>query len=173
MLIHFFLVLMFVPQALDVVPVVGKPEVSATRQDGIGEQARFGQISAMWNVGPNLYIADGPTVRRLNLQTLEVSTLSMRAGSGRRLSAHARNSYGGLADLWSDGIAVYATDIGSGTIRRILISTGEVDNFSPGGSVSWGLTGNSDSLLVANANTREILRLSSTKAAFMLQCPVQ
>ena len=173
---HFLFALLLLSQAYDLVPIVGKLDVPATRRDGVGGEARFGQISAMWNVGPNLYIADGPTIRKLNLQTREVSTVTLRAGTGRRLSTHPLNSYGGLADLWSDGTFLYATDIGSGTIRRILLSTGEVENFSPGGSVSWGLTGTPDSLFVANANTREVLRIdraTRTSQRFMqLSLPI-
>src|SRR5262245_9578492 len=125
----FLFAFLFLSQAFELVPVAGKIDVPATRRDGIGEEARFAGIGAMWNVGPDLYIADGPTIRKLNLQTREVSTLTLRAGTGRRLSAHALNSYGGLADLWSDGTYLYGTDIGSGTVRRILLSTGEVETF--------------------------------------------
>jgi hypothetical protein len=176
----FLFAFLFLSQAVDVVPIIGKPDLPATRRDGIGEEARFGGISAIWNVGPNLYIADGPTIRILNLQTREVSTLTLRAGTGRRLSAatsgQGLNAYTGLADLWSDGAYLYATDIGSGTIRRILLSTGEVERFSSAGPVSWGLTGTTDTLFVANANTREILRVdrpTRTSQRFMqLSLPI-
>ena len=86
----FLFAFLFLSQAFDVVPIVGKPDVPVTRRDGIGEEARFGGIGAMWNVGPDLYIADGPTIRRLNLQTREVSTLTLRAGTGRRPAARLR-----------------------------------------------------------------------------------
>src|SRR5262245_29413596 len=135
----FLFAFLFLSQAFDVVPIIGRLDTLATR-DGVGDDARFGAIAAMWNVGPDLYIADGPAIRKLNLQTREVSTLTLRAGTGLHFfgSTPAQPSYMDLADLWSDGVYLYATDIGAGRIRRILISSGEVEDFSSAGFVSWG-----------------------------------
>jgi streptogramin lyase len=141
-------------------PIVGKLDTRSP-VDGVGDQVRFGTISTMWNVGSDLYIADGSAIRKLDLQTREVSTLTLRAGTGRQRFGvtPAEPTFIGLADLWSDGTYLYATDIGAGRIRRIRISSGEVEDFSSPGSVSWGLTATPDSFFVANARTREILRV--------------
>src|SRR5262245_3728251 len=142
----FLFAFLFLSQTFDVVPIIGKLSAPGTRRDGVGEDARFRGISAMWNVGPDLYIFDFGAIRKLNLQTREVSTVTLRAGTD-------------LRDLWSDGTYLYGTDVGAERIRRILLRTGEVEDFVSGGSVPWGLTVEGNNLFVANARTQEILRI--------------
>ena len=101
----FLFAFLFLSQAFDVVPIIGKLSAPDTRRDGVGEDARFRAIGAMWNVGPDLYIFDVGAIRKLNLQTREVSTVTLRAGTGLRAVGHPSNSYSGLADLWSDGVS--------------------------------------------------------------------
>jgi hypothetical protein len=105
----FLFAFLFLSQAFDVVPIIGKLSAPDTRRDGVCEDARFRAISAMWNVGPDLYIFDDGAIRKLNLQTREVSTVTLRAGTGLRAVGHVSNSYRGLADLWSDGTYLYGT----------------------------------------------------------------
>src|SRR2546422_8074256 len=60
--------------------------------DGVGEDARFEAITAMWGDGANLYVADSNTIRRVSLSTAQVRTLSRTASTG---VAHAGGSSGG------------------------------------------------------------------------------
>jgi len=41
--------------------------------DGIGENARFESITALWGDGGNLYVADSNTIRRIDLNTARAS----------------------------------------------------------------------------------------------------
>src|SRR5437870_6556697 len=94
--------------------------------DGVGEDARFQAITAMWGDGANLYVADWTTIRRIALSTALVTTLSRTASTG---AAHqASNSgfsyrYQGLYGLWGDGTFLYATDIGADAVRKINLTT--------------------------------------------------
>src|SRR5262245_43483787 len=154
--------LLFLSQSFEVVPIAGKLNAPALRRDGIGNEARFDQIGAMSNIGPDLYVADGPTIRKLNLQTGEVSTVTLRAGTGLRTGIHPLNTYRDLADLWNDGTYLYVTDIGAATIRRILPNTGDVSDFASAGSVLWGLTGEGYNFFVVIAGTRENIRFGGS-----------
>jgi len=159
----FLFAFIFLFQAFDVVPILGTLNVPPSTRDGVGADARFSGIGAMWNVGPDLYIAEGPTIRKLNLQTREVSTVTLRAGTGLiQPSNNTSTRFRHLADLWSDGTFLYATDIGASRLRRILLSTGEVSDLGPASSVPWGLTGEGNNFFVGNANTREIFRIDGS-----------
>ncbi|HYR42812.1 MAG TPA: hypothetical protein VER98_07315, partial [Terriglobia bacterium] len=94
--------------------------------DGTGQDARFLSITSMWGDGVNLYVADAATIRRVELATARVTTLSRTAGTGihRSSSIGFAYNYAGLYGLWSDGSSVYGTDIGAGTIRKIDLTTG-------------------------------------------------
>jgi hypothetical protein len=61
--------------------------------DGIGEEARFQSITAMWGDSAYLYVADGMTVRRIELATARVTTLSQTAATG----IHRQNSNSGFS----------------------------------------------------------------------------
>src|SRR5262245_56545026 len=96
----FLFAFLFLSQAFDVVPLIGKLSDPGLRRDGVGDEARFSGIGPMWNVGPDLYIVDGPTIRKLNLQTQEVSTVTLRAGTGLiQPSNNTLTRFRGLADL--------------------------------------------------------------------------
>src|SRR6267142_5530757 len=49
--------------------------------DGVGEDSRFEAITAMWGDSANLYVADSNTVRRIELSTARVTTLSRTAST--------------------------------------------------------------------------------------------
>jgi hypothetical protein len=113
----------------------------------------------MWGLNDDLYIGDGPTIRRLNLVTHEVSTVSLRAGSGQTIAFNTLNQASGLAGLWGDGSSLYVTDIGVGRVRRIALSTGLSEDFAGSIPFARGLTGTGDSLFVGASQRREIYRV--------------
>ena len=109
--------------------------------DGVGEAARFEAIQGMWGDATNLYVADSMAIRRVELATGRVTTLSRTAGSGIHLRAAASGfqyDYSGLNRLWSDGSTLYANDIGEGSVRRIDLQTGGVQTIANGVNVAWG-----------------------------------
>src|SRR5207244_4349196 len=44
--------------------------------DGVGTDAEFANLQAMWGDGSNLYVGDAHGIRRINLATAEVKTLT-------------------------------------------------------------------------------------------------
>ncbi len=101
--------------------------------DGTGGTARFSDPSGLATDGINLYVADkmNHTVRQISRAAGTVTTLAGLAGepgSADGIGAGARfNQPTGLA---TDGIYVYVTDLGNSTIRRVVISTGEVQTLA-------------------------------------------
>ncbi len=97
--------------------------------DGTGSDARF-----MWPTGitadnANLYVADSGnrTIRKIVISTGEVTTLAGTVGTigsldGIGTQAQFANPFG----MYSDGTNLYVSDKGNCTIRKIVISTGEV-----------------------------------------------
>jgi len=76
-------------EAYKVSVLAGRSSLPVSR-DGIGEQASFESITAMWGDGANLYVADGIAIRRIELNTSRVTTLSRTAATG--LHRSGRNS---------------------------------------------------------------------------------
>lgn len=106
--------------------------------DGVGRAARFDAPSSLVHDRGVLYVAEseGLTIRRVDLATKRVTTLAgayKRAGAADGVGAQARfDHYAdrgvgevpfGLALV--DG-ALYLTDTGNHTVRRIAIDSGEV-----------------------------------------------
>src|SRR6267143_3728525 len=52
-------------------------------KDGIGEDAGFIHATAIWGYGTNLYIGDGPALRRIEIASRNVTTVTRLAASGR------------------------------------------------------------------------------------------
>jgi len=131
--------------------------------DGVGEDARFEAITAMWGDGANLYVADSNTIRRIALSTAQVTTLSRTVSTGvahQAFNALFSYRYQGLYGLWGDGAFLYATDIGSDTVRRINLTTGGVQTVAGSLSYPWGLSGKGSNLYVA-ASTGSVVQVDS------------
>jgi len=97
--------------------------------DGIGQAARFRNPTGLTSDGKNLYIteAGNNTIRKVELATGKVTTLAGSAGmrgSKDGLGSDARfNSPHGITN---DGKNLYVADHVNHSIRKIVISTGEV-----------------------------------------------
>jgi sugar lactone lactonase YvrE len=97
--------------------------------NGVGATARFtgpGQIA--WDGAGNLYVGDNDVIRKVVVATGAVSTV---AGSPGQFMVV--DGVGAQARFWyPEGIAVdgagnlYVSDAGGGTIRRLVLATGEV-----------------------------------------------
>ena len=96
--------------------------------DGTGTGALFHAPCGITTDGTNLYVADtgNSTIRKVVISTGVVTTL---AGSGATGSA---DGIGTLASfnlpfgITTDGTNLYVADTGNSTIRKVVISTGEV-----------------------------------------------
>jgi sugar lactone lactonase YvrE len=132
--------------------------------DGAGGDARFQSITSMWGDGVNLYVANAATIRRVELATAQVSTLSRTASTGiHRFGSNSGfgYNYGGLYGLWSDGASLYGTDIGAGTIRKIDLTTGGVQTVASGLGFAWGLWGSGTKLYAASAASGTVIQVDA------------
>jgi len=113
----------------DVTTLAGTASVSGDA-DGIGAAALFFEPKGITTDGTSLFIADYRNflVRRIDIASANVTTLAGGAGMPGEIDAvgtSARFNY--PADITSDGTNLYVVDDYSGyTVRRIVISTGEV-----------------------------------------------
>jgi DNA-binding beta-propeller fold protein YncE len=123
----------------------------AGNADGTGGAARFfsPQGVARDNAG-YLYVADtnNNTIRKVEISTGKVSTLAGKAGvldsiDGTGADARFNSPQGLISD--SDGANLYVADSGNNTIRKVVLSTGEVitvaGKLDPGSSTSVDGTG--------------------------------
>lgn len=97
--------------------------------DGIGSAARFNWPNGVTTDGTNIYVADSGnnTIRKIVIATGEVTTLAGTAGlSGSADGIGAVARFNGPPDLTTDGTNIYVAEWSSNTIRKIVISTGEV-----------------------------------------------
>ncbi len=101
--------------------------------NGTGANARFNNPAGITTDGINLYVTDNAnhTIRKIVISTGVVSTLAGTAGqpgsaNGTGSDARFFNPVG----ITTDGINLYVADTANHTIRKIVISTGEVSTLA-------------------------------------------
>jgi sugar lactone lactonase YvrE/chitodextrinase len=101
--------------------------------DGIGPDARFSSTINLATDGSYLYVSEWAdnVIRKMNLSTLEVTTFAGSAGvsgsaDGTGLDARFNRIYG----LAVAGDSLYVCDDNNSTIRKIVLTTGEVSTFA-------------------------------------------
>jgi sugar lactone lactonase YvrE len=104
--------------------------------------ARFNNPAGIATDGTHLYVADtyNCTIRKVAIATGEVSTLAGTAGfsgSADGMGATARFSYPN--GITTDGTSLYVADSGNSTIRKVVITTGEVSTLA-GVPTNWAQT---------------------------------
>jgi len=115
--------------------------------DGIGEDARFESITAIWGDGSNLYVADSIAVRQLNIASQEVTTLAGAFGAFGTIDGPLESArFRFPTALWGDGATLYVGDLN--LIRAISLDTGMVRTVAAAPAVGtvYGLWGNGNSL---------------------------
>lgn len=128
---------------LNVTTVAGRVGTPGST-DGIGTSALFNNPTGLACDGTNLYIADtnNHTIRKMNLSTLEVTTLAGSAGiyggnEGVGTAAKFNTPYGLLLDQ-ADPNILYVADSVNGVIRTIVISTQTVSKFASNYQATYG-----------------------------------
>ena len=102
---------------------------SAGSTDGTGTAARFNYSNGHTTDGTNLYVADtgNHTIRKIVISTREVTTFAGSAGQpGSSDGAGSAARFNNPQDITMDGMNLYVTDYSNHTIRKVVISTGEV-----------------------------------------------
>jgi sugar lactone lactonase YvrE len=118
--------------------------------NGVGALASFNFPYGVAQSGGKLYVTDSynHTIRAIDIATATVSTfagLAGTSGSADGVGAAARFSF--PCGITTDGTNLYVTDVGSSTVRQVVIATATVS--TPAGQV--GVTGSTDG--VGNAAT--------------------
>lgn len=148
--------------ALDWVGLWGAPGF----EEGVGDSARFSELSGVASAGEVLYISHGHGISAVDSQSRTVSLLAGAEESGDvdALGADARfkNPTGLLAH---EGY-LYVSDTGNRKLKRVSLSTGQVSTYSqslissPAGLELLPADGNAPAyLLIADEALHIILRL--------------
>jgi hypothetical protein len=110
----------------EVTTIAGTPGISGF-VDGPREQARFEFPGALWGDGTFLYVTDGSTIRKLNLESGEVTTIAGARGTVAEIDGIGLSAeFSGPSGIWGDGTNLYVTDSQGGTVRKIALATGLV-----------------------------------------------
>jgi len=121
--------------------------------DGTGTTALFNRPSGITTDGTNLYVADSGnnTIRKIVIATGEVTTLAGTAGSsGSADGTGTAALFNNPADIASDGTNLYIADSGNNTIRKIVITTGEVTTLAGTAGSSGSANGTGTAALFNN-----------------------
>ena len=127
--------------------LAGKTGTSG-HDNGTGSNARFTYPEGTWSNGTYLYVADtgAHTIRRVTIATGAVTTLAGEAGEPGYEDLNGTSAeFEDPHDVWGDQFYIYVADKSNHVIRRIEISTGDVDTFA--GSGTAGFTNNADPTL--------------------------
>lgn len=104
--------------------------ISVVNMDGFGTAASFDGPQGITTDGLNLYVADTASnrIRKIVLSTGEVTTLagSLTGKTGKNDGVGTQATLWGPTEITSDGSNLYVSDHGNNTVRKIVISTGEV-----------------------------------------------
>src|SRR5262249_18517150 len=96
--------------------------------DGTGSAARFYAPMDIWGDGTDLYIADGNAIRKVNIATAKVQTISGSATDASFVDSSsgldARFSF--ITGLWGFGEILFVADSGNNVLRKVTLETGAV-----------------------------------------------
>jgi hypothetical protein len=113
--------------------------------DGTGAAATFSAPRAITSDGANLYVIDTNMIRKIVISTGAVTTIAGSAASGYADGTGTAARFDTLLGITTDGANLYVTDDLNRTIRKIVISTGQVTTMA--GTV--GVKGLADGIGVA------------------------
>ena len=109
----------------------GKAEESGS-VDGVGHEARFNRPNGITSDGRHLYVADtdNHTIRKVSISSGAVTTIAGKAGSygstdGSGVSARFYYPNG----VTIDASNLYISDTSNQTVRKMILSSGEVISF--------------------------------------------
>lgn len=111
--------------------------------DGVGLSASFNRPYGITMDSANLYVTDqvDNTIRQFALASQKVTTLAGTAGTtGSANGIGAAASFDGPAGLTTNGANLYVVEQNSGTIRKVVITSGAVTTFAG----TAGVTGAAD-----------------------------
>ena len=117
---------------------------NAGATDGYGNAARFYDPTGVTTDGTNLYVAEwvNKIIRKVVVATGETITLAGSAGvDGSVDGVGAAVSFSSPNHITTDGFNLYVTDSKNNTIRKIVISSGEVSTLAGTAGVAGSADG--------------------------------
>ncbi|MEI6092771.1 MAG: hypothetical protein WCQ47_03715, partial [bacterium] len=156
--------------------LAGEAEESGSL-NGTGANARFNYPNGITSDGTNLYVTDSAnnTIRKIEIATATVTTLAGTAGasgSNDATGVNARFYYPN--GITTDGTNLFVADTGNSTIRKIVISSGEVTTLAGSAGDSgfldeagtnakfnypYGVTTDGTNLYVADTNNQVVRKI--------------
>lgn len=149
---------------------------TAGATDGTGANASFNNPYAITTDGTNLFVADTGNyiIRKVVIATSEVTTLAGTAGiinSTDGIGTAAR--FGWIGGITTDGTNLYIADSSNRSIRKLMITTGEVstltvnagiNNTVVAGISAWfrypnGIVSDGTNLFISDSGNRTINKL--------------
>lgn len=118
--------------------------------DGMGAAARFWELNGMTSdQDGNLYVSDGHGLRRVRVDTGEVTTLAGDVEAGGRLDGFGRAArFSGPRGVLYDGAGVvFVAEYFSSAIRKVVVATGEVSTLACSTGIDAGAEGADESFI--------------------------
>lgn len=106
--------------------------------DGIGTSATFNGPTGITTDGSYLYITDFSMIRKIDISTKTVTTISGTNFLGSTDGSATIASFSGPLSITRSGANLYVADTGNNTVRKIAISDGTVSTVA-GKATSYGL----------------------------------
>jgi len=143
--------------------VAGSSGISGTT-DGVGVNARFSGPHVITTDGTNLYVTDfnAHTIRKIVISSGIVTTLAGSSGiSGTTDGTGTSATFSQPHGITTDGTNLYVTDLGGGTIRQVVISTGVVTTLASSSNFTSpiGITTDGTNLYVADVSSNLIKKI--------------
>ena len=120
--------------------LAGKTGTSG-HDNGTASNARFTYPEGTWSNGTYLYVADtgAHMIRRITIATGAVTTLAGEAGEPGYEDLNGTSAeFDEPHDVWGDQFYIYVADKNNHVIRRVEISTGDVDTFAGSNEAGFG-----------------------------------
>ena len=134
--------------------------------DGNKSRARFYAPTSAWGSGAYLYVGDGSAVRKVNIATGDVETISGDPATSAYIDGTASEArFGFITGIWGDGSSLFVADSGNDAIRKVSLQTGSVttvSSFVDGNGKQAvfddpaGVTGSGGVMYIADRNNRII-----------------
>jgi hypothetical protein len=113
-----------------VTPFAGQYRNRFVFTDGVGTAAEFANLQGVWGDGSNLYVGDAHGIRRVNLATAEVTTLTGGPVGDAQVGPAPTARLGSATALWGVGDYLYVVDGALWLIYKVDLRAGEVSHFA-------------------------------------------
>ncbi|HYR86081.1 MAG TPA: hypothetical protein VE422_18485, partial [Terriglobia bacterium] len=167
--------------------LAGQPGIQGT-QDGNGLRASFALPHRIWGEGRRLYVSDANSIRSVDLDTAEVTTLAGIAGQTGAVDGFGSDvRFQSPTGLWSSNGILYICDSSNLVIRKLDLASGNVSTIAgafgragtadgPGTDARFrlptSLWGDGTTLYVSDFNTIRTVSISTAEVKTIATVPL-